>query len=257
MTNIQEVRSALLYIPAVERNTWINMGMAIKSELGEAGFSVFDEWSQSADNYSPSDAASVWRSFKGKGITNKSIFKLARENGWKNNIPVNLPVMTKVRAPKDNKNLSEYAKSIWARVNCNDQYIASHPYCQSKRINHAFGAGRASVSGKLIGTDSDCIIVPIRKRGIGEVQAVQCINCNGKKQTFGSMDGGYLLLGNETDSQASWWILEGWASGYSMQMIKHGAVTCIAFGLSRMESVANMVAETFKPDSLVILKDAA
>lgn len=256
MTNVQEVRSALSYISAVDRNTWIRMGMAIKSDLGKTGFSVFNEWSQSADNYRECDALSVWKSLKGHGITKKSIFKLAREHGWRSDVQTNFPAMIEVTAPKDNRDLSGYAKSIWASVDCEDKHVASHPYCQRKQVNHAFGAGRSNVSGKLIGKDSDCIIVPVRKGGIGEVQAVHCINCHGK-QTFGSMDGCYLLLGNETDSQSSWWVLEGWASGYSMHMIERNAVTCIAFGLSRMENVANMVAKAFKPNSLILLKDAA
>jgi hypothetical protein len=41
-----------------------------------------------------------------------------------------------------------------------------------------------------------------------------------------------------------------------MQMIERNAVTCISFGLSRLESVANMIAKIFNPNQLVILKDA-
>jgi Primase C terminal 2 (PriCT-2) len=39
------------YIPARDRNTWLRMGMAVKSQLGDGGFDLWDEWRRTADNY--------------------------------------------------------------------------------------------------------------------------------------------------------------------------------------------------------------
>jgi putative DNA primase/helicase len=64
MNDLDRVRDALAYIPAHDRETWVRMGMAIKNEFGDAGFDVWDEWSQSADNYSPAAARSVWKGLK-------------------------------------------------------------------------------------------------------------------------------------------------------------------------------------------------
>ncbi|MFV1976004.1 MAG: PriCT-2 domain-containing protein [Candidatus Scalindua sp.] len=34
--------SALRYIPADERETWVRVGMVLKSELGDSGYSLWD-----------------------------------------------------------------------------------------------------------------------------------------------------------------------------------------------------------------------
>uniref|UniRef100_UPI000491DF60 PriCT-2 domain-containing protein n=1 Tax=Chitinilyticum litopenaei TaxID=1121276 RepID=UPI000491DF60 len=57
-----DIRAALAHIPAHDRDTWVCMAMAVKSELGEAGFNLWDDWSQSADNYQPKAARAVWKS---------------------------------------------------------------------------------------------------------------------------------------------------------------------------------------------------
>jgi len=60
----EAVWKMLQYIPAHNRDTWVKVGMALKSEFRDDGFPLFDEWSQSADNYSTKSAIAVWRSFK-------------------------------------------------------------------------------------------------------------------------------------------------------------------------------------------------
>jgi len=62
--NRDEAWKMLQYIPARDRDTWIKVGMALKLEFGDDGFSLFDEWSQSVVNYSAKSVNSVWRSFK-------------------------------------------------------------------------------------------------------------------------------------------------------------------------------------------------
>ncbi|WP_244101400.1 PriCT-2 domain-containing protein, partial [Burkholderia ambifaria] len=36
------MRAALSHVPADDRDTWVQMGMAIKAEFGEAGFDFWD-----------------------------------------------------------------------------------------------------------------------------------------------------------------------------------------------------------------------
>ena len=53
--------------------------MAVKSELGEAGFEVWDEWSQQADSYNAKDARDVWKSIRANGkVTGGTLFHEAR-----------------------------------------------------------------------------------------------------------------------------------------------------------------------------------
>jgi putative DNA primase/helicase len=78
----QRIESALSYIPADERDTWVSMAMAVKSELGDAGFEIWDAWSRTADNYNHHAAKSVWRSCRGAGVTAGTLFHTAKGFGW-------------------------------------------------------------------------------------------------------------------------------------------------------------------------------
>ena len=81
-SNQDDIWSALNAIPADDRETWIKIGMAIKSGLGAEGFSFWDDWSQSAGNYSERAARDVWRSIKDGNVRIGTLFHLAKENGW-------------------------------------------------------------------------------------------------------------------------------------------------------------------------------
>ena len=83
--SIERIVSALQYIPSDDRDNWVKAGMAIHSELGDdMGFDLWDNWSQQADSYRPADARAVWKGFKpGGGVTIATLFKIARDNGWR------------------------------------------------------------------------------------------------------------------------------------------------------------------------------
>ncbi|MEW5250581.1 PriCT-2 domain-containing protein [Microbulbifer sp. 2201CG32-9] len=81
---LEDVRRALDFLDrADERDIWIKVGMAIKSEFGDDGFDLWDCWSQGADNYNCASVKSSWKSFKaGGGIGIGTLFSLARECGF-------------------------------------------------------------------------------------------------------------------------------------------------------------------------------
>ena len=86
MTNVERIQNALHFIPADDRDVWLKMGMAIKSELDDSGFDLWDGWSQNAPSYKQSDAKDVWRSIKPKGgVTIGTLFHDAQANGWRDN----------------------------------------------------------------------------------------------------------------------------------------------------------------------------
>lgn len=82
---LDDVAAALRFIDdAHDRDVWVRMGMAIKSEFGADGFDAWDEWSQTASNYKPAAARATYKSFKaGGGVTIASLFKLAIERGYR------------------------------------------------------------------------------------------------------------------------------------------------------------------------------
>ena len=77
------IASALSHIPADDRETWVRAAMAIKSEVGDDGFDMWDQWSQTADNYNAAAARSVWRSCRGRGVTIGTLFHEAKGRGWR------------------------------------------------------------------------------------------------------------------------------------------------------------------------------
>ena len=140
---------------------------------------------------------------------------------------------------------------------CNreDSFIAEHEYSRSKGIDWAAGAGRGKASGKLVGKDADCIIIPVRNIEGTKVQGVQCINEDGIKQSFGSISGGSLLLGNTLNRNATWIVAEGWASAVST-VFHHGEEVCAcAFGKGNMMNVANQISEHYSPKNIDIHRE--
>jgi putative DNA primase/helicase len=79
----ERAREALSFIPPEDRELWVRMAMAIKSEFGDPGFDLWDEWSRAAESYNAASAKSVWKGIKEAGrITIASLFYEARQHGW-------------------------------------------------------------------------------------------------------------------------------------------------------------------------------
>lgn len=74
------IRAALDCIPPdLPREEWARVGMALKAELGAAGFDLFDTWSQGSEAYNPTDARDTWRSFKSGGrVQIGTLFHIAK-----------------------------------------------------------------------------------------------------------------------------------------------------------------------------------
>ncbi len=83
MNDFYRIGTALNFVPADDRETWLRMGMAIKSKLGDSGFDLWDGWSQQAESYKNGDVRDVWRSIKpGGGVTIGTLFHEAKASGW-------------------------------------------------------------------------------------------------------------------------------------------------------------------------------
>lgn len=87
-TDQQEVAEALRAIPpwGIEYDEWLKILMGIHQAFGDAGLALAESWAQGADG----EVARKWRSFKADGnptgaVTINTVFKLARERGWKGN----------------------------------------------------------------------------------------------------------------------------------------------------------------------------
>lgn len=95
---MNRIANALQFISAQERDVWVTMAMAVKSELGDAGFEIWNEWSQSASNYNTAAARSVWKSCKGSGITVASLIHEAKQQGFKDDQSYTPPTREQIEA---------------------------------------------------------------------------------------------------------------------------------------------------------------
>ena len=77
------IEEALRHIPANDYHDWLKVGMALKYEFGDRGFSLWDSWSASSQKYDgPRATAAKWESFQGDGVTTGSLVWLAEMNGF-------------------------------------------------------------------------------------------------------------------------------------------------------------------------------
>ena len=90
-------QEALQHINSHNRETWVAVGAAIHNEMpNQAGFSLWDTWSQTSSKYDPQDQMRVWRSFKRKGLSGlglNSVFAMAQKEGWKNTGAPVVPIL--------------------------------------------------------------------------------------------------------------------------------------------------------------------
>lgn len=155
--------------------------------------------------------------------------------------------------PEPKASTADYAKRLWNGSSDEQAYLASHPYCQRKAITGAFGARRGYGSGKLVGRDADCLIVPQRTLK-DELIGVECINPEGIKQTFGRK--GVLVLGNTLDKSLPIYVVEGWADGVATWKHFGNVVVTVVFGIGRQDRVAESLHAKRPNREIVVVRDA-
>lgn len=79
-TTSGDIETALNKIdPDCNYDEWLQIGMAIHSELGDGGFHVWDNWSRRGSKYDEKEMETKWRSFKsGSGVSIGTLFHHAK-----------------------------------------------------------------------------------------------------------------------------------------------------------------------------------
>ena len=212
------IQSALSHIPADDRDTWVRAAMAIKSEVGDDGFDLWDQWSQTADNYNAAAARSVWRSCRGRGVTIGTLFHEAKGRGWRDDDKHHAATPEQIQARKRELLARQTAEGIererLAKAAARKAGWILH---QTKTEQHAyFGAhGMPDFEGLVWRpTEQDNLLcVPMR---IGkELVGVQLIDRHGAKKFLSGQktSGAEYLIDNKG---MDFWV-EGYASGLSLR----------------------------------------
>ncbi|QEY25791.1 LPD7 domain-containing protein [Neisseria zalophi] len=269
MSNYDNIRNALTFIDSHDRDTWIQVGSALKDELGEEGFNLWDRWSQGADNYNARDAKAAWKSFKPGFFHIASVFYHARTNGYrpeKPYIPPSAEEQALIQAEREATRLSEeqarterreqvkhLAQRIWERATSAD---ISHPYLIAKGITDT--AAIAGMRQNLYKGNNNLLVPVFFNR---EIVNVQSINQDGSKRFLadGQVQGGFAVVGDAANTQNGIVIAEGFATAASIYQAT-GKTVIVAFNAGNMVNVSERLAKSLPtnvPVTLAVDNDAS
>jgi putative DNA primase/helicase len=252
---MQKAISALSFVPPHDRDTWVRMGMALKSEFGEDGFEAWDAWSQGADSYNAKSAKAVWRSINAAGkLGIGTLFREAAANGWRDNGEHRGPLTEqehaerrKNRAAREAANVAEEDRKHRAYRAAADAAQKVIEQCELKTHYYLNSKGLPDVLALV----SDLtLIVPMRNLETNQLQGMQSIDWIPeerrweKKMQFGMRaKGAVLRLGNQRAKEA--FLCEGYATGLSIELalrrLRLNASVLVCFSDSNMAHVAPLI----------------
>ncbi|HUW79871.1 MAG TPA: DUF927 domain-containing protein, partial [Acidocella sp.] len=260
--SLEDARSALAFIAPDDRDTWLRMGMALKSEFGEPAFDCFDAWSQGAPSYNAKDARSVWKSFKAAGrVTIGTLIHEAKARGWKPAEPAAPPDPGEFARRKRER---EERATKAARETQEKHAAAAHearqafeagtdggtsPYLQSKAVR-PHGVRFADAQGGRV------VLVPMRDAG-GTIQNLQRIAPGVDKRFLpgGRVSGLFHLVGTlAADAPLPLLIAEGYATVCTLHEATGHVVAC-AFNANNLVHVAQVLRSQYRRARILICAD--
>ena len=262
MSDIDEIQNALSHVDPSDRDTWVNMGAALKDELGEEGHQIWDQWSQQADSYKPRDAGAVWKSLKPGFVTINTLFYEAKQKGYTPSKPYTPPSpeeKARRAAEAEARRAAELQKhqvaqgkakrsanAIWRN---NGQAKANHPYLVAKGItNHKIISQLKQSQYK----GNQNLIIPIYQNR--EIVSLQFINQLGDKNFLsnGQVKGSYTLVGDGKGFKEGLVLTEGYATAASIHEAT-GKPVLVAFNAGNLVTVAERLAKSLPADVKVMI----
>lgn len=269
----QEIAEALSYIDAgCDRETWVRMAMAVKSELGDGGFTVWNDWSRQSDKYNSKDARDTWKSVKRHGgIGIGTLIGEAQLFGFSLNDNERTPISSEeIQARKQRREEEErkeqqlraermaqaaaQANTIWESAT--ELEGDEHPYLKRKLVK-SFGLR----IGRFRNQDG-ALLVPIRNID-GHITSLQAIFQNenpqlGRDRDYlpgGQKRGCFHVIGNKpTGANPVIVICEGYSTGASIHMAT-GYCVVVAFDAGNVPTVAKLMRQQFGRATIVVAAD--
>lgn len=281
--DIDRIREALQFIDASDRETWLRMGMAIKSELADTGFDVWEAWSQQAESFNGKDARDVWKSIRAGGkVTIGTLFYEAKANGWHDDGMHQKPTPEEIaerkriaaeRAAQEEAEIAreraDTAKKAAAILKAATEAKTDNPYLLRKRVSpvatlREIDAGKAAailgyqprsrdepLAGRLL-------VVPVKQGD--SISTLELIDGDKRKAALagrGSKAGGYWATQRLPDGDGAGLTLligEGVATVLSAKEASgHPALAALSSG--NLPAVAKAMRERYPAAALVILAD--
>ena len=280
--DMERVRNALHFIPASDRDVWLRMGMAVKSEFGEPGFNLWEEWSQQDESFDARSARDVWKSIAPAGkVTAGSLFHEAKAHGWREDGTFQKPTSEDLaarhqgaakraaaetaRVAREHAEAAAKAAAIWkAAVPAQ----ADHPYLVRKgvapvptlreidatKVTDMLGYTPKACGEQLAGR---LLVSPVK---VGDtLSTLELIDGEGRKSALagGKKAGGYWVAQSLPEGQGNsltFQIGEGVATTLSAKQ-SNNHISIAALSASNLLSVANALRERYPDADFVILAD--
>jgi putative DNA primase/helicase len=276
------IRQALSVIPPDDRKIWIRLGMAIKAELGEAGFPIWDQWSSTSDKYQAREAAAAWRSFKHDGgVHIGTLFHYAKQYGYRcegtykstaspkgqtaesHRAAVEVVAKEKAEIAQEREDTALKAMAIWKAAT---EAKADHPYLKRKRVSpiatlreidagvaakildYPAKSSRQQLSGRLL-------VVPVKQGN--KLSTLELIDGDKRKTALagrGTKSGGYWATEPLLETVGTLLIGEGVATVLSSREAS-GYPAIAALSAGNLLAVAKAMREHYPAATLVILAD--
>lgn len=144
------VRDALRFIPVGGHDDRVRIAFSLKSELGDGGFDIWDEWYRGRGQaYDLAESKVVWKSAKANGkVTGRTLFHQAKANGWRDDgtcrkltseelekrrrIAAERATQEEAEIARERAEAAKKADAIWKAAT---QASADHPYLSRKRVS--------------------------------------------------------------------------------------------------------------------------
>ena len=266
---LREAEAMLNYVAgADDRETWLAVGMALKSEFGPDAFDAWDRWSQQADNYCPRAAKASWRGFRSAsvgGYTIGTLVKLAKDGGYRREpgqqaTAADLQELAQRRAARAAKAATEQqrraqnataamakARQTWAQ----SLKEGTTPYLQRKLV--------AKPESVRFTPEGGIVIPMIRYDQPRELalKGVQIIMPDGSKQfTFGMEKTGTACRMGLPVVGEPVFVCEGWATGATLrQALNYRYPVFVAFDAYNLPVVAEYIYGVLPSCPLIICAD--
>jgi putative DNA primase/helicase len=268
--DLRTAEGMLAFVDGCEdRETWVAIGMALKSEFGDVAFDAWDRWSANAANYSGPACKSSWKGFKSRngGYTIGTLIKLAKDGGYRfdaQDAPqVDHAELARRRTERANRIAAEAATKAQNAINAELQ--AKQRWHAAERTGTSAYATRKGIDAPescrfLPAEQGGGLVIPMLRYDLDRAQALkglQTISDSGEKKfTYGmAKPGTACRLGLPVVGEPVF-VCEGYATGMSIRMaLERRFPVFVAFDAYNLPVVVAAVHQSLPGSPIVICAD--
>ena len=262
MISTERIRDALRFIHVGGHDERVRVAFMLKSELGESGRDLWDEW---RGDRGDDEAESVWKSASETGpLKIGTLFHEAKANGWRDDgthpkpTPEDLAEKKRRRAESDAQSeAEERAKHEAAMLRAAEILEAAtgdpatHPYPLT--LKKGINLGPRVKRGKWPQRGwNDALLAPIYQPD-GKTCSIEAINVDGQKDSLkdGKKAGGFHHFGKITGAKRVL-IGEGLAT-VAAAVDADGSPAAAALTRNNLKAVGKMARKLAAPDAEIII----